>query len=175
MFKPLRMTDTIVVVSIADPAIDWEAAADKELVEAVAKWEAEKAPDGAKPERKTKEQMMDLESGRAIRDPLATSRLPVKAGEQVCKFTLGVVPSDEIVRIESEDRDFNKQRWRWFVSSLVDVTGFGKPNKRKIGDVEYVDPEWTRKTFVRGYVEIGKEIGWYARMFNKVTEDEIRG
>lgn len=179
MFKPLRMTDTMVVISVSDPSIDWEAVAEKDLADSITKWEAEKVPDGGsrgqKPEKKSVETLKMEAVARAIRNPATTMDLQIKAGEQPCRFTIGVVPGDEVVRIESESRTLDVQRWRWALSGMVDVTGLGKPKKRTVGDVEYVDPEWIKQTFVRWLQSVAMEIGWYVRCFNKTTEDEVRG
>ena len=179
MFKPLRMTDTMVVVSVSDPAIDWEAAADKDLAEAVAKWESEPVPEGgsrgSKPEHKTAAAIKDAVMTKAFRKPSVTSDLPVKAGEQVCKFTIGVVPGDEVVRINGEAKNLDQVGWRYAMVGIVDVQGMGKPKKRTIGTVEYVDPEWIRETFVRSLQAVAIEIGWYVREFNRATDEEIRG
>jgi hypothetical protein len=46
--------------------------------------------------------------------------------------------------------------------------------KRKVGNVEYVDQEYLKKTFVRGLMRVALNIGETIYRWNNLMEDEAK-
>lgn len=157
MFKPVKTSDTIQVVSVYDPAIDWNAMCEC---------------------GKDKETLRSEIHNKAIDGLDALKELKFKAGEQPTYFTIGVIPSDILTSIQDQFGQFGRStielRWRCFLSGLRDVSWNEKPEKRDIDGVSYVDPSWSKKIFVRGLRTVALEIGMYVWQFNRMTEDEAR-
>lgn len=114
--------------------------------------------------------------------------LKIKDGEQVTEFVIGVIPPAELNRINDECRTElgpdgkpigiarnEEARWRCFLLGTRAINGWPgeKPPTREIGGVEYVDPAWLAKTFVRGLRKVALTVGYAAWSFNNLTEDEI--
>lgn len=160
MLKPLTLEATTSCVSSMDPAIDREASD-------LQKYGSEL-----------------LSNSNAWRE-----LLKFKSGEKPTVFVLGVIPPDEMSRINDEtpkrklseehtvtDWSSEELQWRSFLTSLRDIEGWesGEIPKRKVGGVEYIDPSWLRKTFVRGLRKIALEVGLAAYFWNMLTETETK-
>jgi hypothetical protein len=168
MFKPIRLDDSIAVVSVRDPAIDWDAMV-----------AAEKAKEGnqTKPYNDIKLALIEDYGNAAINDPTAAlAKIVVKSGQSLTKFIVGVIPGDEMTRISDECRGhFQALCWRSFLHSLRGIEGSAdKPNTVTVCGVQYVDPEWIKKTFIRGLRSWAIEIGMAAWSWNQLTGDEIK-
>ena len=163
MFKPLQIADCATAVSILDPAIDW----DKMIAES----------------GKTKDQLM-IEARAEAENALSGSvaKLAVKTGANLTRFTIGVIPSDEMTRIVDETspnagRSRPSERfWRSFLASVRNIEGFEPAPKRgrMVNGVEYCDTEWLKSTFIKGLRVVACEIGLYAWLWNQLTEAEIK-
>ena len=158
MFKPLRMSDTAVVCSLDDPAIDWPSCVlEGEDIAAAQKRVASLG-------HKAPSKML--------------AALKFKDGEQATKFTIGVIPPDEFGRIQDECAQSGKVSqlgWRSFIGALRGVEPWSdKAETVKIGDTEYCAPAWIKRTFIRGLRDIACEVGLYAWAFNRLTDDEVR-
>lgn len=186
-FKPLRMSSSVSMISGLDPAIDWEACAQAELelpenealrnaveVDAAGRQRAALALFGARV------------GNAAVKNPAATLELyKLKPGETATLFEIGVLHPDELVRIEDEckvgtpDVRRKELHWRCFLAGLRDVKGLGgDPDfvapKRKVGDIEYVDQPWLRRTFIRGLRPVALDVGSMTFVWNQFTEDDAK-
>jgi hypothetical protein len=175
MFKPLQISDSVVAVSIQDPAIDW----DRMVAEAKESDEKIRGMTDAEAKRN-----LALRAGREARSSLSgsVSKLLFKPGSTPTRFVIGVIPSDEMVRItddclvSSGKEKRNEQAWRSFLCGVRDIEGMAQkpPRGRMVNGVEYVDPDWLRQTFVRGLKDVAIEIGIYCWLWNQLTEDEVK-
>ena len=180
-FKPLTMSAQVTYVSSADPAVDWDAivAAELELHPDVRDsdkpWDAKRAV--------AEEKFLERYTVACLKDPaVSLSMLKIKQGEQPTKFVIGVIPPEEMSRIADECRLGGESampsqaKWRAFLSSIRDVQNFGAAPvpKRKVGDVEYVEPAWLNKSFARGLREIALGVGIISWRWNQLREDEIK-
>lgn len=149
MLKPLTATAHTSVVSAADPAIDIEASD------------------------------MDAYGKDVLFNPSCwREHLKIKPGDKPTVFVIGVIPPDELARINDEtERKYSSEelRWRSFMSSVRDIENWpDEIPKRKIDGVEYVEPKWLRTTFVRGLRVLALDIGLVAYMWNQLTETETK-
>jgi len=175
MFKPLQLSDSVTAISVQDPAIDW----DRMVIDTKAADEKLRGlTDG-----EVRQQLM-LGHGAESRDSLSTAigKLLIKPGETLTRFTVGVIPSDEMVRISDDCAPMagkarhTERAWRSFLASVRDIDGMGdKPTRgRTVQGVEYIDIDWLKKTFVRGLRDVAIEIGMCAWLWNQLTEDEVK-
>jgi hypothetical protein len=98
-------------------------------------------------------------------------------GQQITEFVIGVIPSSELSRISDEFGDAMKEeaQWKCFLYGLRDINGWpGDVPKVKKGGIEYVDPVWISKTFIRGLRQTGLLVGFAAWVFNQMTAEEIK-
>ncbi len=116
------------------------------------------------------------------------SLFTVKPGATPTKFVIGAIPPHEMARIESAtENKFAERMWQCFLYGLRDIVdgptkteydASGRTKevvpKIKRSGVEYVDPEWLSKIFVRGLYEIGKSIGVLIYSWNQLTETESK-
>lgn len=156
MFKPVRLSDAIHVVSLYDPAIDWGKMCNEgENIEAA--------------------RLRIVEA--AHKSPASTCEgLKAKNGEQLSRFLIGVIPPDEMIRLEDECRQSGARlfAWRCFLSGVRGIENWPTaPKKQKLGDVERVDPAWLKEEFGGRLREIAIEIGFHVFNFNRLTEEEI--
>lgn len=181
MFKPTKMESKITVVSIYDPSIDWDE---------IAKAELDAHPeirDGELPAEEKNKQALDLFSQRYARisakDPSAwKDHLKFKSGEAPTKFTIGVITVDEMARIADECRygqvtEMRKQlRWRAFMACVRGIENYSneKCPTIRVGQVDYLDPDWLKKNFVRGMMLVALDIGMTGWLWNSLTEDEVK-
>ena len=107
--------------------------------------------------------------------------LKVKDGESPTVFTIGVVPSEVAVRIEDECRAgldgmrHEEVRWRYFLHSVRGIDGWPEePKKTKIGDTEYIAPDWLKSTFIKNLRLVALEIGTRAYLWNQLSEDDVK-
>lgn len=149
MLKPLTLSAQTSMVSIADPAIDRESLNVEEFAKAV------------------------LTNPGSWRE-----HVKAKPGESLTIFAIGVIPPDMMSRIADEtggNTDSHELRWRAFVSALRGIENWSEEvPTHKIDGVEYVDPRWIKKTFVRGLRNIALDVGLVAYLWNMMTEAEIK-
>lgn len=166
MFKPLRMSDTAVVCSTEDPAIDWD-----QTIEAIRK-------EGETTDQARERVEQEIAHAAHNNPPKMFDLLRFKSGDPPTRFTIGVISPDEMGRIQDEcaaKGSISQMAWRAFLSSVRDISPWStKPEMVKRGDVEYVAPDWLRAQFVRGLRSIAVEIGLYAWSFNRLTDNEVR-
>lgn len=180
-FKPIALSSSATYISHADPAIDREAIIE-ELV--ATDPELQRISDPAKRADEAWGKFLGKFTEAVIKDPSSSRKLlKFKAGETATEFVLGVIPSDEQTRIADEtapDKDDPNGRsgeryWRAFLVGLRDISGWPEaPKKRRVGDVEYVDPQWLKANFVRGLRHIGIEAGMVCWFWNQFTEAEAK-
>lgn len=179
-FKPIRLTDSASYVSVRDPAIDWEATADK----LIAADEALSSSTSLSLEQK-RAKVIALEVERLTKQaaarPAVTTELPIKSGERPpLKFVIGVIPPDQMNRISDEclhkDKGTNELCWRAFCASLRGLEGWldGDPPTVKVGDVPYVDPAWIRRNFARNLRDVANEVGSVAWLWNQMPADDLK-
>lgn len=153
--KPIRKTDTTTLISFLDEAIDQEA---------------------------TPEENFDRLSGpEGYRNPALWQELiTLKQSMSPTVFVIGVIPPSEMVRIQDEcmgSKKFNELRWRAFLYGVRDIKGWEdseQPAKKMIDGVEYVDPVWLERTFVRSLHAVGLFVGGYVWAFNQYTGEDSK-
>ncbi len=180
-FKPVSMSDSSTFVSTYDPAVDKARICDAEL---------DKHPEWHESQM-TQQQQRELAwtafqadfSVAVGRDPAESERLLMfKDGETPTKFTVGAVSSEDFNRIVDETQEtetwrggFQERMWRMFLHGVRGIENWpGKVEMRNIGDVEYVDPAWLRRTFVRDLRQIAIQVGSVILAYNRLTEEEIK-
>ena len=152
MLKPIRLSDQTTCISPYDPAVDTDAS----------DWKTY----GAK----------------MLTNPVAWREyIKTKPGETLTEFEVGVIPTDQLVKINDECQHMPEQvrseelRWRAFLHGLRGIKGWeGEVPKKTVNGVEYVDPAWLAKTFVRGLAASALFVGMIALAFNRLTEEEIK-
>lgn len=149
--KPLTYEDQTVVISPLDSAIDTERSDIKAYAEVM------------------------------MKDPAAWRKLiKPKDGETLTEFIIGVIPTEQLVRIhdECEDKTGEELRWRCFLCSVRGINNWANSNEKiptiDRHGVSYVDPDWLSKTFVRGLRYTALHVGMLAWAFNNLTEDESK-
>lgn len=158
MLRPLALDSSVAVIWPGDPAIDTE-----------------------------KSKLSDMYADSTIRpwrDFVVT-----KPGELVTQFVVGVIAPSDLNRLEDENGRgrFSSLAWGCFLASLRDLVdgptltstdemGHVKQlvPKLKRGAIEYVDPAWLERTFIRGLREAGVFVGAMARLWNQLREDEAK-
>lgn len=104
--------------------------------------------------------------------------IKAKPGESLTVFRVGVIPPDTMARISDEyknDLSSHGLQWASFIASLRDVEGWSEEvPKVKIDGIDYVDPKWVKRTFVRGLRNVGEEIGLKAFVWNQFTEEAAK-
>lgn len=145
------------VYSLEDPAIDWDA-----MVEA----DEQKRP---------RETLAKAILSEAMRKPsILRERLKFKAGASPCRFTIGVLPSDAFTRVvEEHSSRIGVFWWCCFLHGLRSLDWPDKPETHTVDGVEYIKPDWLKRTFVRHLRVVAEEIGGYVLAFNKVEEEEV--
>jgi hypothetical protein len=161
--KPMRLADSTCAIAFSDSAIDWDSFS---------------------------EEKKDEYGRTRPRNPACfRSLVPVKAGEQLTVFEIGVVPVDILVKISdecppriithqdgSETRSLSDEMLlRCFLAGVRDISPWPSAvEKRKVGDVEYVDPKWLKENFCRGNVSVVMDIGAQIYRWNLLTENESK-
>lgn len=180
-FKPVSLADCSTFVSTYDPAVDKARLCDQEI---------EKHPEW-KESQFSQEQLRELAwhsfqadfAAACGRDPAASERLLVfKDGETPTKFIVGALSTEDFNRIVDETQETqthrgrsNERMWRMFLHGLRGIENWpSKVETRKVGDLEYVDPAWLRRTFVRELREIAIQVGAVILTYNRLTEEEIK-
>ena len=181
MFKPLRLSDSTVYVSARDPAIDWDRVADREIE----RDESLRALDVSTDERRGAALVKfakRMHSAASKQPSVTADWLLPKDGQRVVKFVIGVIPPGELARIHDECRVFTSEvksaqlAWRSFIAGLRDIKDgpWDDVPKRKVDGVEYVDPMWIGKTFVRGMRDVAEQVGSATWAWNQLTEDDAK-
>ena len=185
-FRPVRLSDSTSYVSLRDPALDWETIVDEAI-------EADTAlkDSTAVSELVKRKQVIDGIIGKTVaesfRSPSVTLKLKTKAGETATRFVIGVIPPDQMARINDEskprkvdgkwDRGDEELYWRSFLASIRAIEGWPGSSKiptKDIGGVEYLDPSWLKANFVRGLREIAVEVGRVAWHWQQVDDEEAK-
>ncbi len=178
----MNLTAQVTYVSSADPAVDWDRIVDAELE---LDQDLKNDPKTSHDEKKEicERRFMQKYHPAVMKNPAAwADLLKFKSGEQPTKFHLGVIPPDEVARISDECRLGHPEAmreqayWRAFLACLRGVENFGSeaPPKKRVGDVEYVDPVWTKSKFSRGLRPIALAAGMVGWAWNQLTEDEVK-
>lgn len=161
MIKPLDVESFVTAVWIGDNAIDMEKSKVKAYAEA------------------------------CFKDPGAWRDLIVaKPGEKLTEFDLGVIPSGRAVAMQDEFTRTGGAKglgWQAFLYSVRDIRNgpqligtdaSGKTTatvpKVHVGSVEYVDPEWLSRVFVRSLREAAIHMGMIAWTWNQLGEDDAK-
>lgn len=160
-FKPIDLEEKVSVVWPYDPAVD-RASSD---IEACIK-----------------------ESGR---DPESWRRhLKFKDGERPCEFVIGVIPGNQLLRLESLTRGDDQQRnYECFRHSLRDMLNSGlesestdpKTGQRKreipkveVSGIDYVDPMWVSRVMSKTLRHAAVYVGAVAYDWNNISEDDLK-
>lgn len=147
--KPLRLTDRITVMSLADEAVDEHAS-----------W------GGPEHEREFARKHV-----AAMRDDVGCwrDRVKLKPGAAPTEFVMGVIPPSELSRIEDDARlGTDDQRnsslwWGVFVAALRDIKNLGQEVPKVTRDgMDRVDPAWLERTFHGKMRTSALEVGLYA-------------
>lgn len=180
-FKPISMADSVSFVSTYDPAID-KVRICEEIIDRHDDW---------KQSQMSSDQMYDLAwvefqaefAAKIGRDPEnSLSLLKFKDGESPTKFVIGSVPSEDFNRIVDETSESRTHRgklsercWRFFLHGIRKVENWsGQVEMRKVGDLDYVDPAWLRRTFIRDLRDVAIQVGQVVLAYNRLTEEEIK-
>lgn len=161
---PMTLDAQVSVISFHDPAIDMEASARVSV------------PGQPEPV---------LEYGvKRITDPASWRDTVVfKAGQAPTVFSIGVIPPAELTRIEDECRvgvDGKERRkelfWRSFMAGLRGIENgpWKDVPKKSVDGVEYIDPAWIARTFVRGLRDVALDIGWVVYRWNQLQDDDVK-
>lgn len=176
-FRPVRLADAFNYVSIQDPAIDWDALANAKLAEVDEKTQA---PGLSHDERLStaRGKVLGEWATKIQKNPQATLDLPIKNGSTATKFLLGVIPPDEANRIQDEcltKGRYEELCFRAFCAALRHIDGWHEnPPKRRVGEVEYVDPSWIRAQFVGRLRKVAVDAGRAAWAWNHLSEDDAK-
>jgi hypothetical protein len=86
---------------------------------------------------------------------------------------------DDECPIKTEDgvaTSSSERLWRFFVNGIRKLEQWTgeQPAMKTINGVEYVDPAWLAKTFIRELRQVGIEIGAAVGAFNTLTQDEVK-
>lgn len=147
MLKPIQRDQTIAVISVQDPAIDFE---NSETI----------VRDGVRVLAYARERFSDPGSWRRS--------VKFLDGEKPTIFEIGILPSAERARIEDEchvggaDHMNRTLGWRCFLHGLRGIDGgFDTKDAERvtIDGVEYLAPSWLRQVFVGQLMLIAVEVG----------------
>lgn len=168
--KPLTNSDRISIVWPGDPAIDADAVGE----------------DG--------EVLLDKYSKQCLTKPDSwRGMLKFKAGQQPTEFVIGVIPPQEMARIEDEARRemgddpvfFSAQlQWESFCLALRDITN-GPAERRNVNGVwkeelpkrrnsDLIDGAWLEATFTRGLRKVASHVGMVAWFWNNLSEADVK-
>jgi hypothetical protein len=182
VLKPLTLSAQVTYVSSADPAVDWDAIVNDEL---------DKDPalrdDGARSWDQKREiaesRFVERFRSEVLKNPSAWGGLlKFKTGEAPTKFVIGVIPPEEMARI-ADDCRIGKQdelveqcKWRAFLAGLRGIENFGSGSvpKKKVGEIEYVDPAWLRERFSGANRGIALGVGLAAWIWNQLRDDDVK-
>lgn len=160
--KPVDPDSSIQVIWPADPAIDEENSELEKYVE------------------------------NAVTDPGCWRELvKFKSGHEPTIFEVGAITTSKMAELEdaySRSNGMNLFFWNVFLYSLRDIKngptvtttdrGTGKQRqivpKVKRNDLEYVDPEWLAKVFVRRLADVARHIGAFALAWNRLDDADIK-
>lgn len=174
-FRPIALSSQVTYVSHLDPAVDRRAMLDETIA---ASDELQAVTDLELRDAKAWGRFLDDYIPKVSNDPNHSAHaLKFKQGETPTKFVLGVIPAEEMVRIADETREKpNEKSWRAFLAALRGIEGWPENPipTRKVNDVEYVDPTWIKKHFVRGLRLVANDAGVIAWMWNQMTEAEVK-
>ena len=116
---------------------------------------------------------------KAQKDPSCwQSELTIKKGQKPTKFIIGVIPSSDLVRAESDNlsgESFRLQSlfWECFLMGVRDIQNWsGDVPKVKRDGAEFVDPEWLERNFARDLRACGLFVGGVAWKWNCVPDSD---
>lgn len=181
MFKPVTLSDKASFVSTLDLAVDKDRICEAEI---------EKHPEwregllSAEQLKSLAWTSFELEFAKSVAsDPASSKRMLLfKDGMTPTVFVVGALDSDEFNRIVDETEEtrtwrgaFNQRAWRMFLHGLRDIEGWPtEVPKRKRGEVEFVDVDWLKRTFIRELRDVAIQIGTVVLHFNRMTETETK-
>ena len=164
MIKPIDPDTTVTLVSPFDPAID---------------------EDASNIENYKQDFLKDPEAWR--------KHLVMKEGAQPTEFIFGVIPTSILNRIEGESgygqplANMSMLSWGAFLHGLRDIKNgptvettdrAGKPTyvvpKVRVNDVEYVDPTWLSRTFVKHLREGAIHIGYLGWKWQQLDPGDVK-
>lgn len=160
MLKPIQRDQTVGVISVLDPSIDYEASekTKREGVEILA-YAVERFTDAGSWRRTVK-----------FRD-----------GEKPTVFQVGILPSAERARIEDECRTGTEEArtktlgWQCFLHGIRDIEGgfdTDAASKLRVDGVEYLAPQWLRTVFCGPLMRIAVEVGTTCWSWNQLGDDD---
>lgn len=179
--KPIRLESKVSFVPTADSAVDWDAIVKRELD--LSPQVRDDATSDAEYKRRYALKSFHARYGRAsgLNPSAWKDFLPMKPGESPTVFVIGVINSDDIVRladeckVDSPEPLHNELGWSCFLHAVRDIENFpGDVPKIKRGQVEYVDPVWLKANFVMGLRNIAVNVGLIAWRWNQITETDIK-
>lgn len=181
-FKPIKMSDCTAFVSTHDEAVDRD-----KLIEKYLESDTELAGNESLTPQQKRDAAWSLfgfEFATKVGGQPSKSLeiLEFKEGETPCKFVIGAIPSEDLNRIYDETQETPRHRgaaheraWRGFLHGLRNIEGWpGEVKKRTVGEIEYVDPQWLRTTFVRGLRQVGIQVGQVILAWNELTVGEVK-
>jgi len=180
-FKPVSMADSCSFVSTYDPAVD-RARICERTIEEHPEWRESHFSEAQLRELAWQTFTINF-AAKVGRDPAESLRLLVfKDGETPTKFVLGALSSEDFNRIIDETQETqvhrgagNERLWRMFLHGLRGLENFpGEVKMRKVGDLEYVDTAWLRRTFIRDLRTVACQVGMVIMHYNALTEEEIK-
>lgn len=162
MLKPINKDQSINVISVQDPAIDFD--------------------------RSERRVVRDVEVlAYAIerhRDPSSWRRsVKFRDGETPTIFEVGIIPSAERARIEDDCKSnteierHKELSWRCFLHGVRNIHGGFETDdapRVTIDGVEYLSPSWLRIVFVGPLMMVGVEVGGTIWAWNQLGDDDAK-
>ncbi len=183
MFKPSRQESQTSFVTSVDPAIDWEKIIKLQLDADPATRDSTDFTDAEKRLKAVQAFKTRYQEALAV-DPSAHKELfKYKDGQAPTIFYIGVIPSDDAVRIEQEcfvgtpKVRLKELHWLAFLHSIRRIENFAageKASERVVGGVSYVDPAWLKEKFSRGLRPVAQTVGMASWYWNQLTEVETK-
>jgi len=180
-FKPVSMNDRASFVSTYDPAVDRVRICDSEI-DKHPEWRESSLTQ--QQQREIAWQSFQTDFAVAIgKDPAESERMLIfRDGETPTKFVIGAISTEDFNRIIDETQETPTHRgrvtermWRMFLHGLRGIENWpGKVEMRTQGELEYVDPAWLRRTFVKDLREVALQVGSVVLAYNRLTEEEIK-
>ncbi len=194
--RPITLADSVPYVSHQDPAVDWGRIIDRELErfpeltgKVKARLEQARLTDPETQEETVRANVAEESWGArvgemALRHPgVMLDELLPQDGKRLTVFHLGVIPPAELARINDDALAFTQRvrqqelYWRCFLAGLRRIENWGSPGSiptRKVGEYDYVEPEWLRDHFIRGRRAVALEVGRVVWHWNQFTEDDAK-
>jgi hypothetical protein len=160
MLAPINRAQTTTCISLRDDAIDWDHIKKR-------------------PHPKTKEEQPAYMFERHIRPSSWRELVPMLPGKTPCVFEIGVVPPDEMNRLDDECNTFTEHErtkemsWRAFIHGLRGINGWHDAREKiatvQVDGLDYVDPDWIRERFVGPLRHVATEVGQVIWLWNQLS------